>query len=137
MYRDIEIQPLNHPILGFMDNLNSCNVPSTILHLDGMSDKDPHSMIYNALCTFPRLCKTLSNTVFHKTKSNPYNVVVILKYATGSEERTSIPKLVLGDCNSSGVLAIILYFQPRRVVAVALARHVAEFKEINARNEVS
>ena len=66
-YRENEAQPEN-AIFGFMEKLAAFNVPSTDLHLEGMRKEDVNLMISDMLCTYPRLCKTLSNVVHHKTQ---------------------------------------------------------------------
>lgn len=66
-YRNNEVHP-EHAIFGFMEKLAVFDVPSTNLHLEGIEKDDLNSMISDMLCIYPRLCKTLSCTVHHKTQ---------------------------------------------------------------------
>lgn len=72
-YRSNEI-PCGHHIFEFFHVLSKINIPFTTIHLDGMPENDVNSMISDALGIFPRLCRSLSCVVHHKTKGNPFFV---------------------------------------------------------------
>jgi predicted ATPase len=73
-YRNNEVQ-LDHDIFDFMDRLEISNVQTTKVSLTGLDQKDLNTMISDALCLYPRICKSLSNIVFQKTKGNPFFVL--------------------------------------------------------------
>eukprot|EP00970_Alexandrium_tamarense_P019425 scaffold14018_cov200-Alexandrium_tamarense.AAC.1 len=77
-YRDNEVRH-DHIIFGLLDMLASFNVTSTKVHLDGMNEDDLNLMISDALAIFPRLCKPLSDMVYHKTDGNPFFVLEFLR----------------------------------------------------------
>jgi len=70
-YRDNEVQPDN-AIFHLIDKLGSSNVPTKKISLSGLNQKDLNMMISDALCLYPRICKSLSDIVFQKTKGNPF-----------------------------------------------------------------
>jgi len=78
-YRSNEVEKGKHPIFDLMTHLESSGVESTKLHLCGLSQDDLNSMIAESLCTFPRICKPLSDSVHAKTKGNPFFVEVFLR----------------------------------------------------------
>ena len=73
-YRNNEVQ-MDHDIFDFMDRLEISNVQTTKVSLTGLDQKDLNTMISDALCLYPRICKSLSNIVFQKTKGNPFFVL--------------------------------------------------------------
>ena len=77
-FRDNEVNE-GHPIFSMMASLNSSGVPMTKLILNGLTAEDLNTMLSDALCTFPRFCKSLSDVVFQKTKGNPFFVLEFLK----------------------------------------------------------
>lgn len=83
-YRDNEVKE-GHFIFPFVDKLESFNVQSTKLHLHGMNADDLNAMISDALCIFPRLCKTLSAAIYHKTQGNPLFALEFLHSLVGRD----------------------------------------------------
>lgn len=77
-YRSNEV-PADHAIFSFMNDLESCNVRSSKIHLDGMEIDDVNHIISDALGTLPRICKPLSQLVLRKTKGNPLFVLECLR----------------------------------------------------------
>ena len=73
-YRDNEVQA-DHAIFQLIEKLGSSKVPMTELSLTGLNQEDLNTMISDALCLYPRICKSLSDIVFHKTKGNPFFVL--------------------------------------------------------------
>ena len=84
-YRDNEVQ-LNHPIFDLMERLEISNVRTTKVSLTGLAERDLNTMISDALCLYPRICKSLSDLVFQKTKGtatinkNIFAVIVFEKF---------------------------------------------------------
>mmetsp|Transcript_22624 Transcript_22624/g.36965 ORF Transcript_22624/g.36965 Transcript_22624/m.36965 type:complete len:509 (-) Transcript_22624:4256-5782(-) len=70
-YRDNEVRS-HHAIFNLIHKLEASNVPTTKLLLNGLNQEDLNTMISDALCLFPRICKPLSDIVFQKTKGNPF-----------------------------------------------------------------
>jgi predicted ATPase len=77
-YLDNEVSP-DHIIFGFVNMLSHFNVLTTKIRLDGLAESEVNSMISDALGILPRVCRTLSQVVFRKTKGNPYFVVEFLR----------------------------------------------------------
>ena len=77
-YRDNEVQ-IDHDIFGLMERLEISNVPTTKVYLTGLGQDDLNTMISDALCLFPRICKSLSGIVFQKTKGNPFFVLEFMQ----------------------------------------------------------
>ena len=72
-YRDNEVQ-IDHDIFGLMKRLEISNVPTTKVYLTGLGQDDLNTMISDVLCLYPRICKSLSDILFQKTKGNPFFV---------------------------------------------------------------
>ena len=72
-YRDNEVSP-THIIFGFCDWLSKFNVPLSMIKIGGVALDDVNSMVSDALGMFPRICRSLSEVVFLKTKGNPFFV---------------------------------------------------------------
>ncbi|KAL3784136.1 hypothetical protein HJC23_005794 [Cyclotella cryptica] len=70
-YRENEVEQ-GHVLLEFFDALLASEVVSSMIHLNGISPSDVNSMISDTLGVFPRLCKGLSDVLFHKTNGNPF-----------------------------------------------------------------
>ena len=77
-YRDNEVQE-DHAIFQFIDKLDVSNVPTTKISLTGLNQEDLNTMISDALCLFPRICKSLSEVIFQKTKGNPFFVLEFIQ----------------------------------------------------------
>ncbi len=77
-YRDNEVQA-SHAIFDLLQKLESSNVPTTQLSLNGLDQEDLNKLISDALCLFPRICKSLTNIVFQKTKGNPFFVLEFMQ----------------------------------------------------------
>ena len=77
-YRDNEVQ-LDHPIFDLMERLEISNVRTTRVSLAGLARADLNTMISDALCSYPRICKSLSDIVFQKTKGNPFFVLEFMQ----------------------------------------------------------
>jgi len=77
-YRNNEIQE-DHAIFSFIDNLESYQIGTTKLDLDGMEEQDVNMMISDALAVFPRNCRALSSALFQKTRGNPLFVIELLE----------------------------------------------------------
>ncbi len=70
-YRDNEVQ-VGHDIFDLIERLEISNVRTTKLRLAGLNRDDLNTMISDALCLYPRICKSLTDIVFQKTKGNPF-----------------------------------------------------------------
>jgi len=70
-YRDNEVQ-MGHAIFDLMEKLEISNVRTTKVFLTGLDQEDLNTMISDALCLYPRICKSLSDIVFQKTKGSPF-----------------------------------------------------------------
>jgi predicted ATPase len=70
-YRDNEVQ-MGHAIFDLMEMLEISNVQTTKVFLNGLDQEDLNTMISDALCLYPRICKSLSDIVFQKTKGSPF-----------------------------------------------------------------
>ena len=73
-YRDNEVQ-VDHPIFDLIERLKNSNVRATKVSLSGLDQEDINTMISDALCLYPRVCKSLSGIVFQKTKGSPFFVL--------------------------------------------------------------
>jgi len=70
-YRDNEVQ-IDHDIFDLMERLDISNVQTNKVYLTGLDQADLNTMISDALCLYPRICKSLSDILFQKTKGNPF-----------------------------------------------------------------
>eukprot|EP00577_Skeletonema_sp_RCC1716_P013094 CAMPEP_0113417664 /NCGR_PEP_ID=MMETSP0013_2-20120614/25773_1 /TAXON_ID=2843 ORGANISM="Skeletonema costatum, Strain 1716" /NCGR_SAMPLE_ID=MMETSP0013_2 /ASSEMBLY_ACC=CAM_ASM_000158 /LENGTH=416 /DNA_ID=CAMNT_0000304807 /DNA_START=1 /DNA_END=1248 /DNA_ORIENTATION=+ /assembly_acc=CAM_ASM_000158 len=70
-YRDNEVQ-IDHDIFDLMERLEISNVQTTTVYLTGLDQADLNTMISDALCLYPRICKSYSDILFQKTKGNPF-----------------------------------------------------------------
>ncbi len=77
-YRDNEIQ-VGHAVFDLMENLEISNVPTNKVSLTGLDQEDLNTMISDALCLYPRICKSLSDVVFQKTKGSPFFVLEFMQ----------------------------------------------------------
>ena len=77
-YRDNEVQ-VDHDIFNLMERLEISNVRTTKVSLTGLEKGDLNTMISDALCLYPRICKSLSDLVFQKTKGNPFFVLEFMQ----------------------------------------------------------
>jgi hypothetical protein len=77
-YRDNEVNP-DHIIFDFIRMLSLFDVPFHNTHLDGMPESEVNGMISDALRMLPRMCQSLSQAVFRKTKGNPFFVWTFLR----------------------------------------------------------
>ncbi|KAL3805299.1 hypothetical protein HJC23_009006 [Cyclotella cryptica] len=68
-YRDDEIQDC-HPIKTVIGNFNEYGIRLTMIQLDCMDKATVNKMISDILCLSPRIVKSLSDIVYHKTKGN-------------------------------------------------------------------
>lgn len=70
-FRDNEVQA-DHDIFNLIERLEISNVRTTKVHLTGLNQQDLNTMISDALCLYPRICKPLTDIIFQKTKGNPF-----------------------------------------------------------------
>ena len=77
-FRNNEVQ-VDHDIFDLMERLEISNVRTTKVSLAGLDQKDLNTMISDALCLYPRICKSLSDIVFQKTKGNPFFVLEFMQ----------------------------------------------------------
>ena len=77
-YRNNEVQ-IDHDIFDLMERLEISNIRTTKLSLTGLGERDLNTMISDALCLYPRICKSLSDIVFQKTKGNPFFVLEFMQ----------------------------------------------------------
>ncbi len=77
-YRDNEVQ-VGHAIFDLMENLEISNVQTTKISLTGLEREDLNTIISDALCLYPRICRSLSDSVFEKTKGNPFFVLEFIQ----------------------------------------------------------
>src|SRR6056300_388305 len=77
-YRDNEVQ-VEHAVFDLMEKLDISNVRTTKVSLTGLGREDLNTMISDALCLYPRICKSLSNMVYQKTKGNPFFVLEFMQ----------------------------------------------------------
>lgn len=69
-YRDDEVTDA-HPFIQMLSRVGRFGVNVTKVKLDCMSEETINSFISDLLCLSPRLTRTLSNLVYHKTQGNP------------------------------------------------------------------
>ena len=77
-YRSNEVAG-DHAIFRLANNLLSVRIPVTTLSLKGLGLTHLNDMVSDALGTFPRVCKPLSDIVFQKTKGNPFFVLEFMR----------------------------------------------------------
>ena len=77
-YRDNEVQ-VGHAVFDLMENLEISNVQTTKISLTGLEREDLNTIISDALCLYPRICRSLSDSVFEKTKGNPFFVLEFIQ----------------------------------------------------------
>lgn len=77
-YRDNEVSP-THIMYGFCEWLSKFNVPLKSINIGGIELDDVNSMVSEALGMFPRLCQSLSQVVYRKTKGNPFFIETFLR----------------------------------------------------------
>ena len=56
---------------------------TTKVALTGLDREDLNTMISDTLCLYPRICRSLSASVFEKTKGNPFFVIEFLQSLVG------------------------------------------------------
>lgn len=77
-YRSNEVSP-SHEIFRLQTNLENFDVPCSFVSLEGLHLEHLKTMISDALCVFPRICESLSDLVYQKTKGNPFFVRVFIR----------------------------------------------------------
>ena len=77
-YRDNEVHA-GHAVFDLMKKLESSHVPTNKVSLTGLGREDLNTMISDALCLYPRICKSLSEVVMQKTKGNPFFVLEFIR----------------------------------------------------------
>ncbi|KAK1739316.1 putative AAA ATPase [Skeletonema marinoi] len=77
-YREGETDNLN-PLWTSLCNNNLVNARSTEVKLDCMDEHTLNRMVSETLCLSPRLTRTLSNVIYHKTKGNQLFVSRLLR----------------------------------------------------------
>ena len=77
-YRDNEVKA-SHAMFDLLQKLETSNVPTTQLSLTGLDQEDLNKLISDALCLFPRICKSLTEIVLQKTKGNPFFVLEFMQ----------------------------------------------------------
>eukprot|EP00985_Skeletonema_marinoi_P022322 scaffold14247_cov71-Skeletonema_marinoi.AAC.1 len=77
-YRDNEVHA-GHAVFDLMKKLESSHVPTNKVSLTGLDREDLNTMISDALCLYPRICKSLSEVVMQRTKGNPFFVLEFIK----------------------------------------------------------
>ena len=77
-YRSNEVR-ISHDIFNLIERLDISNVHMTKVTLNGLNPHDLNTMISDALCLYPRICKSLSNIVYQKTKGNPFFVLEFMQ----------------------------------------------------------
>ncbi len=70
-YRDNEVQ-IDHPVFDLIEKLEISDVQISKIYLAGLNPDDLNTMVSDALCLYPRICKSLSDILFAKTKGNPF-----------------------------------------------------------------
>ena len=70
-YRSNEVSP-EHAIFDLMKELESNKVSAQKLVLDGLRIEDVNTLLSHALCTFPRITRSLSSVIHLKTQGNPF-----------------------------------------------------------------
>ena len=82
-YRSNEVDD-DHALFPFIADLCAARVPMTKLDLGGLDPADLNALVADALRTFPRVCKPLSELVHQKTRGNPF---FVLEFLRSLEER--------------------------------------------------
>ncbi len=77
-YRSNEVH-ISHDMFNLIERLEISNVHMTKVSLNGLNPHDLNTMISDALCLYPRICKSLSITVYQKTKGNPFFVLEFMQ----------------------------------------------------------
>lgn len=77
-YRDNEVSQ-NHFLYEFYDRLSAFHVPLSTIHLDGVTEDETNSIVAEVLGMLPRMCRSISQVVFRKTKGNPFFVQTFLR----------------------------------------------------------
>jgi predicted ATPase len=67
-----------HPVSKLLSNATTSGVSCTNVNLDCMDEESVNTMVSETLCLFPRLTRSLSNIIHHKTKGNPLFVSRLL-----------------------------------------------------------
>ena len=80
-----------HPLWKLVCNAELVGVSLTSLKLDCMEEETLNTMVSETLCILPRLTRTLSSTIYRKTKGNPLFVSQLL--LTLSKEGLLYPSL--------------------------------------------
>lgn len=70
-YRDNEVGE-DHPLRELMANLDLCSVETTNVNLSGLTQDNLNVMVAEILCTFPRICKPLSDIIHERTAGSPF-----------------------------------------------------------------
>ncbi len=81
-YRDNEVQA-DHAIFDLLKKLEISNVQTTKVALTGLDREALNTMISDSLCLYPRICRSLSGSVFDKTKGNPFFVLEFMQSLVG------------------------------------------------------
>lgn len=68
-----------HAIFDLMEKLERSRVPTTKVSLTGLGEVDLNTMVSDALALYPRICRSLSDIVFQKTKGNPFFVLEFME----------------------------------------------------------
>ncbi len=66
-YRDNEVE-VGHAVFDLMENLEIRNVPTNKVKLTGLDEENVNEMISDALCLYPRICKSLSGMCSKRRK---------------------------------------------------------------------
>ena len=77
-YRSNEVD-ISHDMFNLIERLDISNVHMTKVSLSGLNSHDLNTMISDALCLYPRICKSLSSIVYQKTKGNPFFVLEFMQ----------------------------------------------------------
>ena len=77
-YRNNEVGA-DHDIFDLIERLDISNVQMTKLSLNGLNEEDLNTMLSDALCLYPRICRPLSSIVHQKTKGNPFFVLEFMQ----------------------------------------------------------
>ena len=81
-YRDNEVQA-GHAVFDLMENLKVSKVQTTNISLAGLDRENLNTMISDALCLYPRICRSFTDIVFEKTKGNPFFVLEFMQSLVG------------------------------------------------------
>ncbi|KAL7465012.1 hypothetical protein ACHAXS_006522 [Conticribra weissflogii] len=77
-YRSHEVQQ-DHVICRFINSLESFGVEITHITLEGMIEEDVNALISDSLSMFPRICRSLSSLLYHRTRGNPLFTIEFLE----------------------------------------------------------